>query len=187
MSWRAKSPSTRSVLVSPARRQWTALNQYSQYCLVLDDRFSELDASTWNAEVQLNGYGNGAFDWTTADDTNYFADSEGLHITPTLTNETTPITNAQIYDGFTLDLLSNTSEYGRCTGTTETECVVHSSRADKEIIPPVRSARINTKGKKSIRYGRVEVVAKLPRGDWLWPAICETGLLSHCVSPCFRG
>jgi beta-glucanase (GH16 family) len=39
------------------------------------------------------------------------------------------------------------------------------------MIPPVRSARLTTKGKKSIRYGRVEVVAKLPRGDWLWPAI----------------
>lgn len=39
------------------------------------------------------------------------------------------------------------------------------------IINPVRSARLSTKGRKSIRYGRVEVTAKLPRGDWLWPAI----------------
>ena len=28
-----------------------------------------------------------------------------------------------------------------------------------------------TRGKKNIRYGRVEVVAKMPVGDWLWPAI----------------
>ena len=28
-----------------------------------------------------------------------------------------------------------------------------------------------TRGKKSIKYGRVEVVAKMPQGDWLWPAI----------------
>jgi len=33
------------------------------------------------------------------------------------------------------------------------------------------SARISTKGKYSIQYGKVEVRAKLPRGDWLWPAI----------------
>jgi beta-glucanase (GH16 family) len=39
------------------------------------------------------------------------------------------------------------------------------------VINPVRSARINTKGKKSIRYGKVEVKAKMPKGDWLWPAI----------------
>ncbi|KAN0093454.1 Concanavalin A-like lectin/glucanase domain containing protein [Hyaloscypha variabilis] len=31
--------------------------------------------------------------------------------------------------------------------------------------------RITTKGKKTIKYGKVEVVAKLPKGDWLWPAI----------------
>ena len=39
------------------------------------------------------------------------------------------------------------------------------------VINPVRSARINTKGKKSIRYGKVEIVAKMPVGDWLWPAL----------------
>lgn len=39
------------------------------------------------------------------------------------------------------------------------------------MIPPVRSARLTTKGNKGIRYGRVEVVAKLPKGDWIWPAI----------------
>jgi beta-glucanase (GH16 family) len=33
------------------------------------------------------------------------------------------------------------------------------------------SARISTKNHYSITYGRVEVRAKLPRGDWLWPAI----------------
>lgn len=33
------------------------------------------------------------------------------------------------------------------------------------------SARLSTKGSHSIRFGKVEVVAKLPRGDWLWPAI----------------
>jgi beta-glucanase (GH16 family) len=30
---------------------------------------------------------------------------------------------------------------------------------------------LTTKGKKSIKYGKVEVVAKMPKGDWLWPAI----------------
>lgn len=33
------------------------------------------------------------------------------------------------------------------------------------------SARINTKKSHTIKYGRVEVVAKMPKGDWLWPAI----------------
>ena len=33
------------------------------------------------------------------------------------------------------------------------------------------SARINTLNLSSIRYGKVEVRAKIPSGDWLWPAI----------------
>lgn len=41
----------------------------------------------------------------------------------------------------------------------------------ERIINPVRSARLRTINNFSFRYGRVEVVAKTPTGDWLWPAI----------------
>lgn len=37
------------------------------------------------------------------------------------------------------------------------------------IINPVRSARMNTKKSFSFKYGRVEVLAKTPTGNWLWP------------------
>jgi hypothetical protein len=50
-------------------------------------------------------------------------------------------------------------------------CVAVSNATLGTIINPVRSARLTTAGRKSITYGRVEVVAKLPAGDWLWPAI----------------
>lgn len=33
------------------------------------------------------------------------------------------------------------------------------------------SGKLTTKEPISIAYGRVEVKAKLPKGDWLWPAI----------------
>jgi beta-glucanase (GH16 family) len=39
------------------------------------------------------------------------------------------------------------------------------------IVPPVKSARISTKLGAKIRYGRIEVIAQMPKGDWLWPAI----------------
>jgi beta-glucanase (GH16 family) len=51
------------------------------------------------------------------------------------------------------------------------ECSILSNITSRAIIPPVRSARLTTQGTKSIQYGRVEVTAKLPQGDWLWPAI----------------
>jgi len=72
-----------------------------------------------------------------------------------------------LLDGYTLNLTSD----GSCSSNVPTDCVVTSNITDGTIINPVRSARLTTKGKKSITYGRVEVVAKLPAGDWLWPAI----------------
>jgi beta-glucanase (GH16 family) len=39
------------------------------------------------------------------------------------------------------------------------------------LTPSHQSARLRTAGTMSFRYGRLEVRAKLPRGDWIWPAI----------------
>lgn len=121
--------------------------------------------------TQMDGFGTGSFDWTTTDPKNAYTDEAGLHIVPTLTNETTTITNDQIFSGYTLNLTAD----GSCTregGVNTTACYVHSNSTLGSLIPPVRSARLTTKGKVGIRYGRVEVTAKLPKGDWLWPAIC---------------
>ena len=58
-----------------------------------------------------------------------------------------------------------------CTGTTFFECNAVTNTTNGTIVPPVKSGRIHTKHGTSITYGRVEVTATLPRGDWLWPAI----------------
>lgn len=138
-------------------------------CLVYDDEFEngKLDETKWNYEVALNGFGTGSFDWTTTDSTNVYVDEKGLHIVPTLTNETTSITTDEMWNGYTVNLTAD----GTCTETSASSCVVHSNSTTGHMINPVRSARINTKNKVGIRYGRVEVTAKIPKGDWLWPAI----------------
>lgn len=142
-----------------------------EHCLIYEDDFQNgLNKDIWSHEVQIDGFGTGSFDWTTTDERNSYVDEYGLHIVPTLTNETTSITNDQIYANYTLDLSEDDGD-GTCTGSKNTSCTIRSDPVDGHLIPPVRSARISTKGAKSIRYGRVEVVAKLPRGDWLWPAI----------------
>ena len=120
----------------------------------------------------MNGFGSGSFDWTTTDDKNAFVDEEGLHIIPTLTTEATSITEAEIFNGYTLNLTKAGGD-GTCTGDSNKVCSIRSNSTMGTIIPPVRSARLNTKGKKGIKYGKVEVVAKFPEGDWLWPAICK--------------
>lgn len=70
-----------------------------QYCLILNDHFESLDDSIWTHEVQVDGFGDGSFQWTTTDPSNAFTDEEGLHIVPTLTVDTTSITNQQINTG----------------------------------------------------------------------------------------
>lgn len=86
---------------------------------------------------------------------------------PTLTLDSTTLTGDQLLDGYTLNLTRD----GVCTGHSDADCVITSNFTGGTIINPVRSARLSTKDKKTITYGRVEVVAKMPAGDWLWPAI----------------
>ncbi|KAF9890519.1 hypothetical protein FE257_005924 [Aspergillus nanangensis] len=146
-----------------------------EYCLIMDDDFSTLDRNIWSHEVQLNGYGTGAFDWTTDDPRNSYVDEQGLHIVPTLTLQDTNITPAQMVDNHVLNLTADgtcTTKDQRLSNLTEiSKCAIRSNVTAGQIINPVRSARLTTAGKKTIKYGRVEVVAKLPAGDWLWPAI----------------
>lgn len=68
-----------------------------------------------------------------------------------------------------LDLLKDKS----CTGNTFKACVAatNTTSGNSSVVPPTKSGRINTKKGATIRYGSVEVTAKMPKGDWLWPAI----------------
>jgi beta-glucanase (GH16 family) len=104
---------------------------------------------------------------TTDDPKNAYTDAQGLHIVPTLTRNSTKITIDQMYDNFVLNLTTD----GTCTAKDISSCSIRSNKTAGTIINPVRSARLTTKGKKSIKYGKIEVVAKMPKGSWLWPAI----------------
>lgn len=141
-----------------------------KYCLVFEDNFASFDTDIWQHQVQIDGFGTGSFDWTTTDPKNSYVDAAGLHIVPTLTNMTTNYTNEALYNGYSLNLTRDGGD-GTCTSTATISCAIRSNSTLGTMIPPVRSARLITKGKRSIKYGRVEVVAKMPTGDWLWPAI----------------
>lgn len=60
---------------------------------------------------------------------------------------------------------------GTCSSTIWSNCVAVTNTTNGTIVNPVKSARINSKKGATIKFGRVEVEAKLPSGDWLWPAI----------------
>ena len=128
--------------------------------------------------LKTGNYGNGEFDWTTDDPKNSFVDAEGLHIVPTLTTESTGISEAHVLDDYTVNITSSSGD-GSCTSNDYKSCGVRSNATLGTILPPVRSARMTTKGKKGIKYGRIEVVARAAKGDWIWPAICKLPMLPN--------
>jgi beta-glucanase (GH16 family) len=73
----------------------------------------------------------------------------------------------------TQDNTINLTAAGTCTAASNINfnCVTSTNITNGTIVQPVKSGRINTKIGASIKYGRVEVEAKMPKGDWLWPAI----------------
>lgn len=60
---------------------------------------------------------------------------------------------------------------GICSSNLWHNCVTSTNTTNGTIIQPVRSGRISTKKGATIKFGRVEITATLPAGDWLWPAI----------------
>ncbi|KAF2636440.1 concanavalin A-like lectin/glucanase [Massarina eburnea CBS 473.64] len=142
---------------------WDGLRSVTnyRYCTVLDENFSNgLDGTIWQKEVEVGGYGNGQFEMTTADDENVFVKDGILTIKPTLQDK------AIVENNGVTDLRGN-----GCTGTKWSDCLIATNTTNGTIVNPVKSGRVNTKLGASIKFGRVEVVAKLPAGDWIWPAI----------------
>lgn len=99
---------------------------------------------------------NDQFDLTTADAENSWIENGQLHIRPTLQDKNLINTNSVI--NFTAD--------GTCTSDLVWNCVAVTNTTNGTIVPPIKSARLNTKKGATIKYGKVEVTAKISKGDW---------------------
>lgn len=53
----------------------------------------------------------------------------------------------------------------RCTGEFGSE----ECNSIIQILPPVISGKVHSATSFSFKYGRVEVIAKVPKGDWIYP------------------
>uniref|UniRef100_A0A9I3CJN8 GH16 domain-containing protein n=1 Tax=Anopheles culicifacies TaxID=139723 RepID=A0A9I3CJN8_9DIPT len=58
-----------------------------------------------------------------------------------------------------------------CTSIVRNPYECQRKAAHSTILPPVVSAKLNTKNYFRFRYGRVEIRAKLPKGDWIFPQL----------------
>lgn len=121
--------------------------------LVWQDEFDHLNESNWRHLVTAWRGGNKEFQYYRNDRRNSYVRDGVLFIKPTLVRDEKG--NEFLYNG--------TYEDPQCN---RSPCA---SLAGEDIVQPVFSARMisNT----AFKYGRFEIRAKAPRGDWLWPAI----------------
>lgn len=93
---------------------------------------------------------------------NSFVQDGILYIVPTLTSDV--IGPDAVFNGKTFNITG-------CTSLNASACGAVSNQTTKTVINPVQSARLTTVNTSSIQYGKVEIRAKLPTGDWMWPAL----------------
>lgn len=136
--------------------------------LILDEEFNELNFQLWKHELTLSGGGNWEFEmYHNNRSTSYVRDGI-LYLKPGLMsdflgseNAVKTLTTLDIWGGSPADLCTDNFEYG-CMRT---------AGAGGNYLNPITSARLRTAEFFAFKYGKVEVKAKLPKGDWLWPAI----------------
>lgn len=81
------------------------------------------------------------------------------------------IGESNVKNGYTMSIWGS-SPANQCTSNEFWGCERQSQgNSGGSYLNPIISGRLRTVNSFSFKYGRVEVRAKLPKGDWIWPAI----------------
>ncbi|VDI19280.1 Hypothetical predicted protein [Mytilus galloprovincialis] len=134
-------------------------------CLIFDDEFDILNHCVWEHEITAGGNRDSEFQYYTNNRTNSYVRNGILYIKPTLTSDHY---GESFLTSGTLDLWGGFNDE-ECTSNAYSGCKRTGSVAHP--INPIQSARLRSKRGFSFKYGKVEVEAKMPKGDWIWPAI----------------
>lgn len=157
-------------LCSPSITTISGSNKPETICsgkLIFEDNFDKL-SPVWKHEKTLSGGGNWEFQWYDNNRSNSFIKDGHLHIKPTLTSDF--IGEDAVMHGKVV------IPPGECTDDRFWGC--ERSADGVHIINPIRSAKLTTKESFSFKYGVVEIRAKMPAGDWIWPAVMHNFMLN---------
>ncbi|ENN72429.1 hypothetical protein D910_04835 [Dendroctonus ponderosae] len=130
--------------ITEAEGIYLTKTQFASGELIFEDTFQTLDLNVWLREPTNQAHVNEFQLFTDSNDNSYVQDGN-LHITPTFWNDTAETENMVLY--------------------------MKGKKYLRDTFHPIRSARLSTKESFSFTYGVVEFRAKVPLGDWLFPAL----------------
>ncbi|XP_012272886.1 beta-1,3-glucan-binding protein 1 isoform X2 [Orussus abietinus] len=128
--------------------------------LLFEDHFDNVNESAWLVNERFSTGPDYEFVIYKRDNENVKAVNGQLQVTPTLTEKTYGNRFVR-YGNLTLE---------QCTGQKGTE-ECNKQALGSSILPPVLSGRLDTSRTFAFTYGKVEIRAKLPSGDWIYPVL----------------
>ncbi|CAL7939425.1 unnamed protein product [Xylocopa violacea] len=154
------TPSATKILINNQQSQQLNPRTVCPGQLIFEENFDTLNRTRWTVIERFSDAPSYEFVVYMNDKNNVAVESGVLHIRPVPTDE-------KYRDGFVRD---GTIALNKCTGQVNThEC--KRTGYGWRILPPIISGRLNTKSSFNFLYGRIEVRAKLPRGDWIYPLL----------------
>jgi len=135
-------------------------------CLIFNDEFDFLDHNAWEHEITMGGGGNWEFEMYVNNRSISYTRDSTMFIRPDLVSNWKG--EGFISSGH-VDLWGAAGRGDVCTGNAYWGCDRQGTGSN--LINPIMSARLRTLGSFATKYGRIEIRAKMPKGEWLWPAI----------------
>ncbi|XP_034239466.1 beta-1,3-glucan-binding protein 1-like isoform X2 [Thrips palmi] len=129
--------------------------------VVFEENWNSLDRRKWSHEVKISGSPDFEFCIYAQHPENTFVKNGWLHLKASLTND-------KYGDDFVRK--GNLQLEGCTAGPLNSESCSREAMFSY-ILPPVVASRLTTKNSFSFKYGKVEVRARLPRGDWMYPEV----------------
>lgn len=129
--------------------------------LIFEDNFDTFDHTKWFNDQTMAGGGNDEFQWYVNDRENSYTSGGIFHIKPTFT--------ADLFGDNFLTSGRVVIPPDQCTDSSNGGC--DRQGTPQYIIHPIRSALVKTSESFAYKFGTLEIRAKIPTGDWLWPAL----------------
>ncbi|KAK2588234.1 hypothetical protein KPH14_004265 [Odynerus spinipes] len=149
------TPSITKILDKDGKLQNVCPNQ-----LLFQDNFDNLNETQWTVLEQFSNAPDYEFVVYRNSPDNVKVQDGKLLIIPTFVDEKFGVEFVR-RGSMTLEKCTSTAGSNDC----QREAV------GSYILPPIMSGRLNSKGSFAFVYGRIEVRAKLPRGDWIYPLL----------------